>query len=279
MASAGAVGAEIYRWRDAQGQLHFAQELNQVPPAHRAEARSSLGANSSPGRVQRYSAPPEASDPRTQTQRNAPSATARGRIHQIAVTPTASSMRVEVRLNGRVTAPFYVDTGASDVVIPEWVARELGLDLSQARTGFYGTANGTVQQSLVTLESVELGSARVTSVPASVSPSMQVGLLGLSFFNHFRYRIDPASGSIVLEDNGLVESGRIRGGRSRAQWRREFEALAGRREVIQVEIERTNPHHSRRRAELQAMIDEVDRQRTVLDGEADDARVPMQWRD
>ncbi len=68
-------------------------------------------------------------------------------------------MLVNVRLNDSVTAPFYVDTGASDVVLPEWVAKELGLDLSDARTAFYGTANGTIQQSLVTLDSVELGSA------------------------------------------------------------------------------------------------------------------------
>jgi len=33
-------GADVYRWRDAAGREHFAQQLHQVPPEHRAEART-----------------------------------------------------------------------------------------------------------------------------------------------------------------------------------------------------------------------------------------------
>ncbi len=270
--------AEIYRWRDAEGRLHFSQDLNQVPLEYRAQARSGVVGDGGRSRIQHYEAPPAAVAPRPRSRATAPPSNAH-RVHRIRVAATGSTMRVEVRLNDRVTAPFFVDTGASDVVIPQWVAEELGLDLSGARTAFYGTANGTIQQSLVTLESVELGTARATSVPASVSRTMQTGLLGLSFFNHFRYRVDPAAGLIVLEDNGLVEAGRIRGGRSEAQWRGLFAALAARRQWIEREIERTSSNRARRRAELEAMIEEVERQVAVLEDEADSARVPMQWRD
>ena len=31
-------GAEFYRWKDASGREHFAQEIHQVPPEYRAEA-------------------------------------------------------------------------------------------------------------------------------------------------------------------------------------------------------------------------------------------------
>jgi hypothetical protein len=31
--------ADVYRWRDAAGREHFAQQLHQVPPEHRAAAR------------------------------------------------------------------------------------------------------------------------------------------------------------------------------------------------------------------------------------------------
>jgi len=200
-------------------------------------------------------------------------------VHQIRVDRTGSVLRVNVTLNDQVTAPFYVDTGASDVVLPESVARQLGLDLSGARTAYYGTANGTIEQSLVTLDSVSLGSARAERVPASVSKTMSVGLLGLSFFNHFRYRVDPVAGVITLQANGLVEAGLIRGGRSEAQWRTQFAGLASRRDSLRGALERANPNRSRQRASLVAEVEEVDRQLRVLEDEADEARVPMFWRD
>lgn len=188
-------------------------------------------------------------------------------------------MRVNVRLNDRLTAPFYIDTGASDVSLPAWVAKELGLDLEGARTTFYGTANGTVQSPLVTLSSVELGGARVNNVPAHVNKSMSVGLLGLSFFNHFQYQVDPVQGIVTLIPNGLVESGQIRGGRSRGQWKGEYARLAQRRGVIEGMLDASNSNRARRKAELKAALEEVDRQLRMLESEADDARVPMQWRD
>ncbi|MEM9174674.1 MAG: TIGR02281 family clan AA aspartic protease [Myxococcota bacterium] len=274
----GSASAEIYQWRDAQGRLHFAQDLNQVPIEYRAQARGDVVKPDPKTKIQHYEVKPAAAAaPR---RRSAGTASGGGgRVHKIRVERTGSTMRVNVRLNDRVVAPFYVDTGASDVVIPESVARQLGLDLEGARTAFYGTANGTIQQSLVTLESVQLGGARAENVPASVSTSMSTGLLGLSFFNHFRYRVDPVSGTITLQDNGLVEAGKIRGGRSEGQWRRQFAALAARRAAIERAIDSANPNRSRRKAELEAMIEEVDRQLDVLEDEADEARVPMRWRD
>lgn len=272
--------AEIYKWRDAEGRLHFAQDLNQVPLRYRAQARSGKLDEGGTSPIQRYEAVPAA--PRASALRGASRAgtsAGGGRVHRIRVERAGSTMRVNVRLNGSVVAPFFVDTGASDVVLPEWVAKELGLDLSDARTAFYGTANGTIQQALVTLDSVELGTAKATQVPASVSKTMSTGLLGLSFFNHFRYRFDPGAGMIHLQDNGLVESGQIRGGRSESQWRTQFAGLTARRKMIEAELERINPNWSRRKAELEGMIDEVDRQYAVLEDEADEARVPMQWRD
>jgi clan AA aspartic protease (TIGR02281 family) len=186
---------------------------------------------------------------------------------------------VNVRINDQVTAPFYIDTGASDVLLPEWVAKDLGLDLDGGRSGYYSTANGVVKQALVTLDSVDLGGARAEKVPASVSRSMSTGLLGLSFFNHFRYDFDPASGVVTLRPNGLVESGQIRGGRSETQWRSQFEALALRRRAVEKALDEANPNWSVRKGELRAALGEVDRQIRMLEDEADDARVPMQWRD
>lgn len=271
-------GSEIYKWKDRAGRLHFSQDLNQVPPQYRAQARGDAFEEGTGNVIQRYQPVPAAPRPTNQSGR-ATEAKGPGQVYEIRVQKTGNSMRVNVRLNDRMTAPFYIDTGASDVSLPVWVAKELGLDLEGARTSFYNTANGTVQSALVTLDSVELGGARVENVPAHVSKSMSVGLLGLSFFNHFRYRVDPVSGIVTLRPNGLVESGRIRGGRSEAQWKGEFARLASRRAGIEEILDEVNPNRSRRKAELKAALEEVDRQMSMLEDEADDARVPMQWRD
>ncbi len=278
LVSASLGGAEIYKWKDEAGRLHFAQDLNQVPPRYRSQAKGAAFEEGTGSVVQRYpSAPAALRPPRHPT----PSAQASqaGKTYKIHVQKTGNSMRVNVRLNDRVTAPFYIDTGASDVSLPLWVAKELGLDLDSSRTSLYSTANGTVESALVTLESVELGGARVENVPAHISKTMSVGLLGLSFFNHFNYRVDPGAGIVTLSPNGLAESGQLRGGRSRGQWRGEFARLAQRRARIERILDQGNSNRARRRAELMDALEEVDRQVRMLEDEADDARVPMQWRD
>lgn len=275
------IGAEIFKWKDERGRLNFAQDLNQVPIRFREQATGGALKEGKASPIQRYQAAPAAPASRSRGASSASrvSKDSAGKVYKVRVERAGTTMRVNVKLNDNVTAPFYVDTGASDVVLPEWVAKELGLDLAGARTAYYGTANGTIQQSLVTLDSVELGGARAEKVPASVSTTMSTGLLGLSFFNHFRYRVDPAAGVITLQSNGLVESGMIRGGRSATQWKSQFVGLVARRVAIEQEIESINPNRPRRKKELNGMIDEVDRQYAVLEDEADEAHVPMQWRD
>jgi len=275
--AAGVAAAEIYKWKDEAGRLHFAQDLNQVPPRYREQAKGDTIEEGSKSVIQRYQ-PSPASLRSTGASRGS-NGSRSDEVYRIRVQKTGSSMRVNVRLNDRVVAPFYIDTGASDLSLPSWVAKELGLDLENARTAFYRTANGTVESALVTLDSVDLGGARVENVPAHVNPSMSVGLLGLAFFNHFKYRVDPASGIVTLRPNGLAESGQIRAGRSEQQWRSEFARLTYRRAAIEQALDDTGSNRARRQSELRAAIEEVERQRRLLEGEADDARVPMQWRD
>ncbi len=278
IAIAGPVSAEIFKWMDEAGRLHFAQDLSQVPTRFRSQAAGGAIQEGEGNVIQHYEPSPASLRTRRPDRRTGRAGRSKP-FYRIRVQKAGSTMKVNVRLNDEVTAPFYIDTGASDVLLPAWVARELGLDLEGARTGYYGTANGVVQQSLVTLDSVDLGGARAEHVPASVSETMSVGLLGLSFFNHFEYRVDPGAGVVTLRPNGLVEAGRIRGGRSADQWKAEFRRIAERRRAIERTLEEINPNWARRRAELNEALEEVDRQRRLLEGEADDAHVPMQWRD
>lgn len=284
-------GAGIYKWVDAQGRMHFTQELSQVPPEHREEAvRRTLEDAGEPNRVQTFSsdapstapapgAAPAAAQTPAVPAAPAPGGAAAGKtVYRIRVERAGTSLRVGVRLNNAVVAPFLVDTGASDVAIPRWVADQLGLRPT-GRTRQYQTANGVVEEPVVMLDTVDLGGAVARDVPASISSTMPIGLLGLSFFNHFTYHVDAAQGILTLVPNDLAAEGRIKGGRSEAQWRAEFDELRLRRARIRTALERTESHKSRKRRELEAALADLDRQLGVLEAEADEAHVPMTWRD
>jgi len=278
---AGVGAAEIYRWTDDSGKLHFSQNLNAVPGRYRAQAEAN--AQKAPpkhDRMQVYDIPSTVA-PASRSKRPAGGGAGAGQTFRIAVQRAGTSMRVEVRLNGNVTAPFLIDTGASDVVIPASVAKQLGLALSgpKTRTKAYATANGIVEQVVVRLDSVELGGARARNVPASISPSMPIGLLGLSFFNHFNYHFDSARGIVTLKPNGLVESGSIRGGRSKAQWRAEFAQIKARIAMVEKEIARTPSSHGRELRRLDGVVKQLEAQYGQVEIEADEVQVPFSWRD
>lgn len=275
---AGPAASEIYRWTDESGQVHFTQSLGQVPARFRrqAEQRSRAADTDAPSNFQTYSSEGEAAAAA------APAGVAgQGdqEVYRIRVARAGTGMLVNVRLNGAVTAPFLIDTGASDVLVPESVAAQLGLEMGpEARTKRYSTANGVVEHPVVMLRTVALGGAVVENVPASVSPNMEVGLLGLSFFNHFTYNVDAASGIVTLRRNRLAESGGIRGGRSEAQWRSEFAALRYRIDAAETEHEGKSEAKTRERERLQEELAELHRQLGLLEDEADHAHVPLAWR-
>jgi clan AA aspartic protease (TIGR02281 family) len=188
-------------------------------------------------------------------------------------------MLVAVRLNDRTVAPFLIDTGASYVLVPKAVADEAGVDMGpETRTMRFSTANGVVEHPVVMLDSVELGTARAEQVPASVSEGMEIGLLGLSFFNRFTYQIDAAAGVVTLVENDLAASGGIVGGRSEAQWRGEFEALRMRLAELEMRREHTPSSRARKLDRLDEERDELERQLELLEAEADQAKVPDAWR-
>jgi len=87
-------------------------------------------------------------------------------------------------INGRVTT-FLLDTGATDVAIPEDLANRLNLPrLGRAMSQ---TANGPVVVYRTRLDSVQLGAVGLQDVRATILPSMAADapvLLGMSFLKH-----------------------------------------------------------------------------------------------
>lgn len=273
---ASVAGAEIYRWTDSSGRMHFTHDLSQVPPGQRKQAEAAASAPKGPNPIQTYQAPARVAPRRARAAKRESSSAGTVRVR---VAKAGNSMRVRVRLNGLVDVPFIVDTGASDVVVPRKYVDQLGIDLNGARTGRYSTANGTIETPLIQLASVDLQGARADNVPAAVSDSMDVGLLGLSFFNRFKYHVDPGQGLITLTPNGLEDAGLIRGGRSESDWRSEFAQLGHRLKRIEERRENMPWTRSRARERLEDEAAEIKRQHRALEREADDAKVPYGWRD
>lgn len=90
---------------------------------------------------------------------------------------------------------FLLDTGASDVSIPESVAQQLGLE--RGGEVFYQTANGTITGYATRLQTVTIGTITLHDIRASINPYMEGEeiLLGMSFLRHLE---------LVQRDNTLT---------------------------------------------------------------------------
>jgi len=274
---AAPAGAEIYRWTDAEGHVHFTQDLAQVPREQRAAAVQQ-GAASGAGRLQTFDGPGAAPAPAPGPAAADSSATRTA--YRVPVERAGAGMLVVARVNGAHEVPFLIDTGATDILIPRQIAERIGLEAGpDARTNRYATANGVVEHAVVMLDSIDLGGAVARDVPATIGADLEFGLLGLSFFNRFTTHVDAAAGVVTLVPNGLSESGAIRGGRSEAQWRSEYAGLQARIDQLDAEAAHTPESHGREVDRLAAARKELERQRDLLDAEADRARVPVTWRE
>ena len=89
-------------------------------------------------------------------------------------------------INGR-SVEFLLDTGATDVVLPEAIATQL--DLEAGRAGLAMTANGTVKVYETRLNQLQIGDIRLSNVRASINPAMPPPaiLLGMSALKQIEF--------------------------------------------------------------------------------------------
>lgn len=86
-------------------------------------------------------------------------------------------------INGR-DALFFLDTGATDVVIPAGIADQYGLKRGPSHQAH--TANGVITVYSTRLDSIQLGPLGMRDIRASINPHMDGDsiLLGMSFLKH-----------------------------------------------------------------------------------------------
>jgi len=89
-------------------------------------------------------------------------------------------------INGQEVV-FLLDTGATDVAIPEHIAQQLNLGFGRA--GQVNTANGVSRTYDTVLETLSLGAITQRQVPAVIVPGYesQAILLGMSFLKHIEF--------------------------------------------------------------------------------------------
>ncbi len=82
---------------------------------------------------------------------------------------------------------FLLDTGASDVSVPQSLAGKLGLERGQPVS--YNTANGTITAYMTRIEYLRLGKVELQGVSASINPYKgdDTILLGMSFLKHLEF--------------------------------------------------------------------------------------------
>jgi Aspartyl protease/Domain of unknown function (DUF4124) len=176
--------AQIYRWIDGQGDVHYSQGIDSVPPRLRAGAV-----------IIGYDRPaaPEPSGVST------PAPPGTGRIN---FTP-GQPIIVAVRINDTGSAQLMLDTGAARTVINPTVLNALGVSYANALRGSLRGVTGDAEVMAVKIDSIDVSGARygpllIVSHDTGFGPGRGDGLLGRDFLDNFTITIDNAAGIVTL---------------------------------------------------------------------------------
>jgi len=177
--------AQMFRWTDDQGGIHYTQGVDSVPDRFRAKAQMMA----LPERAPAPPASPVAGE-------SAPAST----TTKIPFTPGKPIM-VSARVNGGGSANLMLDTGASVTVINPRVLASMGIGSARALRGSVKGATGSADVLFVPIESIEVGNARSGPLRVAahdVELAQGDGLLGRDFLDQFTVTIDSTAGTVTL---------------------------------------------------------------------------------
>ena len=185
--------AEIYRWIDERGVANYAEGLESVPQQYRSSAVP-VGLSNAPAAP---AAAPVAAGPGGPGA--AGKATGSGGA-QVKFTP-GKAVIVEVLLNGSTTTKLILDTGADLSVINPRALVAAGVSLTEGRRAEMRGATGTASVQTVQVDSVAVGTAKVSKLPVishDIEQDGVDGLLGRNFLDQFKVSIDNEAGIVTL---------------------------------------------------------------------------------
>lgn len=170
--------AQLYRWEDSHGTVHYTTDIATIPTAYRAGARD-IGAPT-PGPPPAPSAPPAAVG--------------------IVIPYTGGPLVVDASLNG-VPLRLLLDTGADRTLISPAAMARAGFDVTGGTLVHIRGVTGDAVAPLVSVQRLDIAGARVGPVAVVVhalpGPSVD-GLLGRDVLDAFTVTVDAASQRAIL---------------------------------------------------------------------------------
>lgn len=176
--------AQMYRWTDEQGGIHYGQGIYSVPEPFRSKAQ--------------LLAYPER--PAAPVESPSPAGGEASRVTRISFTPGKPIM-VSAKINGGGSAQLMLDTGASVTVINPRVLAGMGIGSRDAVRGSVRGATGTADVLFVPVQSIEVGGARSGPLRVAahdVDLGQGDGLLGRDFLDQFAVNIDSTVGVVTI---------------------------------------------------------------------------------
>lgn len=168
---AAGASAAIYRWTDASGSVHFADNLHSVPPEYRSQIRTLD--DRLPAAPPPYLIPLESAD---------------------------QGFVVQAILNDQTTVRLVVDTGASSTVLAPRVLSALGIPVHTEPPVVVHTANGTVNAGWAEGIAIEVGGRRSGPLQVVVHDAVPGadGLLGMNYLGAYRVEIRASGPHLLL---------------------------------------------------------------------------------
>jgi len=257
--------AEIYKWVDRDGRVHFSDTLSGIPPEYRDRIEEKVGLTATS-----HSAPV----PRRvilERPANAPAPPS----YVVPLRRDGNAMLVEALVGGTVRTRLLLDTGAEFTVLSTAAARRLALNLGSAAVIPLRSASGIFFAPMLKVQSITVGDAAAYDVEVIVhdaTPSLD-GLLGMSFLDNFLVTISPSDERLILTPRTDSMDAELYDGHPKDWWIRKFRFYRAQIESLKgfsgsryaLEMERTLRYF---RAELEA-----------LERQASQAGVPRRWRD
>ncbi len=285
---ASSAQAQMYRWKDSQGRLHFTDSLQQVPEQYRP--KSTL-----PQPTEKLNIIP-ATTPQLQPATGA-SQVIKEKDSQALKIPyidregSADRVIVNIRFNNQVTAPILVDTGSPGLILGASLARELGLlsnDTSNLLVLISGIGGYTVAARTI-VDELNVGPIKERVIPAHViedSSDAYRGLIGMDILAGYSVTIDTVNKCLVATKQ--PPSSQRPGGHERRWWQRNFRQILSYVSFWEEQIDRLDSgdgSYSRLNSQFknvkQFMNDQLSESQRLyqrLDRHARSQGVPRHWR-
>ena len=177
--------AQIYRWTDDEGHVHYTDGALGVPERYRSRATPIGLTNAPPAAPSREGAPATGAAVSGATIRFSP----------------GDRIMVDAKINGRATVRLLLDTGADRTLISPKALGDAGVSMTSAAPGSISGVTGQADAQAVAVDSLEVQQARVAKMAVIAfemnRPGVD-GLLGRDFLDQFHVTIDSAAGMVTI---------------------------------------------------------------------------------